>query len=198
MENIEIIPNPEINQDEIICQVDRDKRYFFKKLDCEKHILHIDSDIIDLNTKEYISKNRNKYINNTSLSNSVVNINKYLTYYGKIPKYLKINNSPIHGFGVFTDKDISINEYLGDYQSIIRLGEICFNDNYSIIIKSENYISYDSSNITYSNWSRFINHSTDPNVKFEVENITIRIYALRDIKKDEELTAFFGENYIKK
>lgn len=43
--------------------------------------------------------------------------------------------------------------------------------------------------------ARFINHSCEPNTEAEIEDSRINIYAVRHIRKGEEITIDYGEEY---
>ena len=47
-----------------------------------------------------------------------------------------------------------------------------------------------------SNTARYINHSCEPNTEAEIEGDRIMIYAIRDIKKGEELTIDYDSEYF--
>ncbi len=47
-----------------------------------------------------------------------------------------------------------------------------------------------------SNTARYINHSCDPNTEAEIKNGRILIYAVRNIKKGEEITIDYDTEYF--
>ena len=47
-----------------------------------------------------------------------------------------------------------------------------------------------------SNTARYINHACEPNTEAEIEDDRIMIYAIRDIKKGEELTIDYDTEYF--
>jgi hypothetical protein len=46
-----------------------------------------------------------------------------------------------------------------------------------------------------TNLARYINHGCDPNCEVEIEDGHLMIYAVKNIKKDEELSFDYGEEY---
>ena len=111
-------------------------------------------------------------------------------------------NSKIHGIGLFANIDIQkkskIIEYIGEKISADegerRYQELKKNasdkDGTVYIFGIDDDISIDG-NVS-ENYAKFANHSCDPNC--ESQNIEGKIYfvALRDIKKDEEVTLDYG------
>jgi hypothetical protein len=55
----------------------------------------------------------------------------------------------------------------------------------------------DGENLTFANWTRFINDGASPNVEFVVYNHQIYIFATRDIRVGEELIGAYGDDYWK-
>lgn len=47
-----------------------------------------------------------------------------------------------------------------------------------------------------SNAARYINHSCDPNCEAEIRDAHIMIYAIKDIRKGEELSFDYGKEYF--
>ena len=86
---------------------------------------------------------------------------------------LYISDSNIHGKGLFTSTPLKNDEFVfvGIYN-----------------------------NITISHYGHFINHQKEPNCKIKLENGDFNVYAIKPIKKDEELTVDYDLNpeFIKK
>ena len=109
-----------------------------------------------------------------------------------LPKIAQ-RRSRIHGDGVFASEAIRRGTRIIDYA-----GELIHNseseeredrylqDGQIWVFRVNNNWSRDAN--VDGNIARFINHSCTPNCWFEVENKTIWIRALRDIRRGEELT----------
>jgi len=110
---------------------------------------------------------------------------------------VRVSQSIIHGTGVFANEDIAkasrIIEYIGEkvsekesdrrHEAQMAKGQIFFFE-----LDENTYIDGDIP----ENDARFINHSCDPNCESEEDSGQIFIVALRDIKKEEELTFDYG------
>ena len=140
------------------------------------------------------------------------------------PKFVKIKNSPIHGKGVFALKIIKKGTFLGHYMGEIykeyKVGPYIFhshvtNEKGERDLEKVEMFSIDASDIKKSNWTRYMNCSTNrenENVmasrlnnkeiyeingkKTSVEGYIV-FYAGRDIKKGEELLYNYGDDYMK-
>jgi len=119
-------------------------------------------------------------------------------------EYIVVKNSNIHNKGVFAKKDIKkgtrVIEYVGKKITKKQAEEIIqkqYEKAEKNKKKGDNYIfelnkKYDLDGNVRWNPARFINHSCDPNC--EVENIEghIWIIAIKNIKKNEEITFNYG------
>jgi len=132
--------------------------------------------------------------------------NRYIVEKYEAPWYMKFINEKI-GHGIFAAADIKGGDYIGDYVGIIcdsqLWDKVCRDTSYSWRIGSPSEInsphvfSIDAKHT--GNFTRFINHSFDPNV------IAISIYthdgwhlvyiAKKDIHKDEQILADYGRGY---
>ena len=116
----------------------------------------------------------------------------------KLPFYI-VRGSKIHGKGVFARKDITkgikIIEYVGNLVSKkegLRIYQEQLEKSkktgagavYLFQLNKKHDID---GNVSW-NPAKFINHSCEPNCKFEIINDRIWITSLREIKKDEELS----------
>ena len=90
--------------------------------------------------------------------------------------------SGIHGSGLFARDKIKQGVYMGEYDGPI------VNDNDSHVLWVEKYddvwVGRDGKNLL-----RYINHSTKPHAEF----VGFKLYAMRDIHPDEEITIDYGE-----
>ena len=106
---------------------------------------------------------------------------------------VKIDRSPIHGFGGFAKiaipKGARVIEYLGikiSKQESLRRCEI--NNEYIFAINDE----WDLDGNIEWNPARFLNHSCSPNCEVVLENDRLWITASRDIQPGEEITLNYG------
>ncbi len=113
--------------------------------------------------------------------------------------YTRLQPSKIHGVGVFAIRDIpkGVNIFKGDKSEM----DTCINksdvENFDeeikklyvdfCVLKGDKYICPDSFNNLTVGW--YLNHSKNPNVRCD-ENY--EFFALRDIKKGEELTVDYS------
>ena len=118
-------------------------------------------------------------------------------------EWVEVRHSEIHGSGVFAAKDIPnetrIMEYLGEHidkeeserrawAQMDRSNETGEAGVYIFTLDDE----WDIDGGFEWNTARLINHSCDPNCESWVEEDQIFIYALRDIKKGDELVFNYG------
>lgn len=127
-----------------------------------------------------------------------------------IKKY-KVKKSKIHGKGIFAKQDIRKGETIIEYKGkkitkkeseIISLKteeKAKSNHNLGAVYIFELNRKYDLDGNIPNNPAKYINHSCNPNAETEQdENDRIWIVALRNIKKDEEISYNYGydfENY---
>lgn len=92
-----------------------------------------------------------------------------------------INDSTIHGKGLFASEDIGKNTYLGEYEGPV----VDENGMHVLWVEDEKdiWIGRDG-----QNQLRYLNHSCEPNCEFD----GFDLYAIRDIRKHEELTFDYG------
>ncbi len=109
------------------------------------------------------------------------------------PKKVRVARG-ISGFGLFADEDIKKGEFIIKYEGkLISTQEANKLKTRYLFEIDENYTIDGSS---YSNKARYINHFCNPNVEAEVVAGEILFFALRDIKKGEELGFDYGEEYF--
>lgn len=142
---------------------------------------------------------------------------------GEIPKkalelgqtHRELIESPIHpdvdirwvgeevGHGVFAKDKIKKGTFIGEYTGIVRenvrvyfepLNHYCYE--YPILDRLERSFVIDA---TQGNFTRFINHSYEPNLKPEYAFLDgfyhCIFFALKDIQKEEQLCYNYGRNY---
>ena len=129
---------------------------------------------------------------------------RWIDVVGHKPKFIKIKKSLLHNKGAFSKKKILKGTFLGHYMG--NISKNMLTGPYVFHSKTSNgTISIDASDINYSNWTRYMNCSTNKsneNVNSYIltnnnYNGYIVFYANRDIKKDEELLYFYGNMYGK-
>ncbi|MFC5049503.1 SET domain-containing protein [Rubritalea spongiae] len=115
----------------------------------------------------------------------------------------EVRNSEIHGRGVYATQDIEnetqIIEYIGEYIDKDESEKRAW-DQAAVAEETGDAAVYiftldkkwDIDGNVPWNDARLINHSCDPNCEAWIEEDQIFIYALRDIKKGEELTFDYG------
>lgn len=112
----------------------------------------------------------------------------------KINFRLRNDKSRIHGMGTYADEHIPAKKKIGSLGGVIiskkeanRRSKL----NESIaIVELWNGKALDAT--INSNELRYVNHSCDPNTYMRVINDHVEFYALRKIKKNEELTCNYG------
>ena len=116
-------------------------------------------------------------------------------------KLYKIKKSKIDNKGLYAatniKKDTQIIEYKG---KIITVKETETNpkfDNDKAIYLFNLNKKYDLDGDFKYNTARLINHSCDPNCEVDGVGLKLWIYALKDIKKNEELTYDYGFSFDK-
>lgn len=119
-------------------------------------------------------------------------------------EYASIRESSIHHKGVFATKDIpkgtKIIEYVGEKvtkEESKKREQQTLEESKKDITKGAVYIfeldeEHDIDGNVSWNDARFINHSCDPNCEVDIIEGRIWIIALKDIKKDEELSYDYG------
>lgn len=102
----------------------------------------------------------------------------------------------IHGLGLFADEDIKkgemIIEYIGNILTDAETDKIA--DSRYIFSVSKNH------NIDGTprwNLARYCNHSCDGNAESDVKKKRVFVKAIKNIKKGDEITYDYGEEYVK-
>jgi hypothetical protein len=201
------IPKPDAEQKVNVCYVIRDKVYPAIYIsDLLKLGFQLDSDVYNYDSSGSVNKlplfkNRSRYIINSSFDNASM-LNKYLREWGKIPEFLEVKPMEGRGFGIVTNRNLKKLTFLGFYQGQYRPINSVHSNEYGYEFKdfsatSQGYI--DAENITFSNWTRFINDGDAEkyNVEFAVYNNQIYIFTLRDVLAGEEILGSYGEEYWK-
>jgi len=97
-------------------------------------------------------------------------------------QYLYVDESDIHGKGLFASTDIEPGTYLGDYEG----PETTENGMHVLWTENEDgeWIGRNGKNAL-----RYLNHNNQPCAEFD----GYELYAVTDIKKDQEITIDYGE-----
>lgn len=98
------------------------------------------------------------------------------------------------GLGLFANEDIKKGQFIIEY-----VGEMISNDEADK--RGGRYLFEVNSKWTIdgsdrSNTARYINHSCRPNSESDEVKRKIKFYALKNIKKGDEITVDYGEEYV--
>lgn len=97
-------------------------------------------------------------------------------------EYLYVKKSKIHGMGLFAKKDIAKGQILGKVE-----GMRTKRDGPHVLWMGENQLGF-----RVRCKLKYINHSAEPNACY-YDDLTV--VALRKIKKDEEITHYYGDEW---
>ena len=100
----------------------------------------------------------------------------------ELEQFYFVDDSRIHGKGLFAKVDIEEGEYLGNYHG----PKVSENGMHVLWVENDDgeWEGYDGENIL-----RYLNHSKKPNAEFDGKEL----YAVCDIKTGEEITFDYGE-----
>ena len=114
-------------------------------------------------------------------------------------KLYKIKRSKIDNRGLYANRDIKkgtrIMEYKGKIITVKQTESNPKFDNGKAIYLFNLNKKYDLDGDFKFNTARLINHSCDPNCEVTGTGLKIWVYALKDIKKNEELSYDYGFSY---
>jgi SET domain-containing protein len=103
----------------------------------------------------------------------------------ELKKWVYSSRSQRHGTGLFANKDITEGQYIGTYH-----GPTAKRNGTYVLWVYDPDDENDCIGISGQNLLRYLNHDkANPNTEFESADL----FALRDIKKDEELCFNYGE-----
>tara|TARA_B100000795_G_scaffold215190_1_gene168989 strand:- start:1094 stop:1585 length:492 start_codon:yes stop_codon:yes gene_type:complete len=121
----------------------------------------------------------------------------------------KEKKSKIHGIGIVASevikKNTKIIEYIGEKitksegnkRSAERIKKYLYKENEGSVYIFELNKKYDLDGTPLYNKARYINHSCDPNCEVDIINNQIWIIAIKNIKKDNELSYDYGYPFDK-
>jgi uncharacterized protein len=109
---------------------------------------------------------------------------------------ISLGKSTIHGTGCFANERIPARKKIGSLGGVViskKTGRQMANKDGSIsLVELWNGKAIDASN---EKGVRFINHSCAPNTYMRTFNFLVEFYALRKIRKGEELTCDYGPTH---
>jgi len=100
----------------------------------------------------------------------------------------EVRDSGIHGKGLFATRKIAKHAVIGTYQGP-KIYDDADDGDHVLWIEDHDGSIY---GVDGKNDLRYVNHSTKANVVFEGEELL----AMRDIKKGEELTHHYGDDWL--
>ena len=116
-------------------------------------------------------------------------------------KLYKVQKSKIDKKGLYASRNIGkgtkIIEYKGKIITIKQSEENPKFDNGKAIYLFNLNKKYDLDGDFKFNTARLINHSCDPNCEVAGSGLKVWVYAIKDIRKDEELSYDYGFSYDK-
>ena len=116
-------------------------------------------------------------------------------------KLYKVKKSNIDNKGLYAAKDIKDRTRIIEYKGkILTKKQVELNpkfDNDKAIYLFNLNKKYDLDGDFKYNTARLINHSCDPNCEVDGVGLKLWIYAIKDIKKNEELTYDYGFSFDK-
>ena len=116
-------------------------------------------------------------------------------------KLYKIKKSKIDNRGLYASRDIKDRTKIVEYKGkIVTKKEVEKNpkfDNEKAIYLFNINKKYDLDGDFKYNTARLINHSCDPNCEVSGKGLKVWVYAIKNIKKGEELTCDYGFGYDK-
>ncbi len=110
---------------------------------------------------------------------------------------VKVAPSRIAGRGAYALKPIPARKKIGDLGGVIismrEAMKLVKNKKVINMVELDNGLALNASD--HPNDMRFINHSCDPNTFMRVLRNRVEFYALRSIRKGEELSCDYGETH---
>ncbi|MGD8379533.1 MAG: SET domain-containing protein-lysine N-methyltransferase [Gammaproteobacteria bacterium] len=98
----------------------------------------------------------------------------------KLTRMIYVDDSPIHGRGVFARVDITAESFIGTYEGPV------VEDNDTYVLWVDERIGRDGRNEL-----RYLNHSSRPNAEFD----GFDLYAIEDIPAGAEITFHYGDDW---
>lgn len=98
------------------------------------------------------------------------------------------------GLGLFADEPIKKGDYIIDYVGKIIPNAKCEEHPGKYLFEVDDHFTIDGA--SRENIARYINHACKPNAEVEIDRGEIKIYAIKDISKDEEINYDYGKEYF--
>ncbi len=115
-------------------------------------------------------------------------------YYNKTKDY-RVGRANA-GLGLFANRDFNKGEFIIEYTGESLTHEEADQKGGRYLFTLNNNIVLDGTAREYV--ARYINHSCEPNIEAIIEDEEqIMFYAIKNIKKDEEFTFDYGEEYVR-
>jgi len=111
---------------------------------------------------------------------------------------VKVGRSrPGQGLGLFADESIKKGDFVIEYKGKKISTKVADALGTKYLFEIDEKWTIDGSDKKYGNEARYINHSCKPNCEAEIDEYDhILIYAIKDIKRGEELSYDYGEEYF--
>jgi len=98
------------------------------------------------------------------------------------------------GLGLFTEEFIKKGDYIIDYVGEILPNAKCEDHLGKYLFEVDDHFTIDGAG--RENIARYINHSCVPNTEVEIEDGEIKIYAIKDMVKGDEIVYDYGKEYF--
>lgn len=98
------------------------------------------------------------------------------------------------GLGLFAGEDIQKGDYIIDYVGEILPNAKCEHHPGKYLFEVDDHFTIDGA--MRENIARYINHACRPNTEVEIEKGEIKIYAIKNIQKGEEISYDYGKEYF--
>ncbi|MCX6819678.1 MAG: SET domain-containing protein-lysine N-methyltransferase [Candidatus Adlerbacteria bacterium] len=118
---------------------------------------------------------------------------KIVRHFKAAPLALRVGRSRT-GRGLFAGEDIPKGTCIIEYTGRPVLGQEQYTHRGKYLFETGKGTMIDGN--TSTNTAKFINHSCKPNCEIDIRSRRIFVFALRRIKKDEELTYDYDEEYF--
>jgi hypothetical protein len=184
---------------EIDVLVYRDTLYHTDLEEAEKRNFVVESDIWILDDKlegaKRIVSNLKYFITNDYFEDEK-EIEEWLTVRGKFHNSIAIRKTPTKGYGTFATKKLRKEQFLGYYEGRYRDNAYQVGDSsYCFSISKDKCI--DAINLTFSNWTRFINDGKVKNTEYRQSETgaPIEVWTIAEINEGEELIVSYSAAY---
>lgn len=98
------------------------------------------------------------------------------------------------GLGLFAEENIKKGDYIIDYVGEILPNALCEEHPGKYLFEVDDHFTIDGA--ARENIARYINHACKPNAEVEIDRGQIKIYAIKDIPKGDEINYDYGKEYF--